>query len=278
MNLYLTERLKHNKQFDWQEWFITSITKRHITERRTEELISQIDLFKKAKVLDVGCSFGYTCCLIAKKGARAYGDDINESLLEVAQELAETNRLKVDFFRANAKRLPFPKETFDIVICSELIEHVVNWEKVVREITRVAKGDAQIIISTPNLQGLATIKILLAKLRLLPIIGYERFLSPEEIRNQLKKNELRINREKRINLAFSYLPDCLYSLSLWLERLTQPIEKRWGGTIIFSCQKIASVSEGVQGEVDNLDEVLICPSCLGRVKREKENIICLVLS
>ena len=274
MSLQLTEELKKIKQVDWQEWVIESRVKRHITQRRSRELLSGLKVAGEMRILDVGCSFGHKLCLLAKSGAEAFGVDIDDSLLEVGLKLAQANQVQVKFFRANAKRLPFANGTFDIVICSELIEHVKDWQKLIEEISRVAKGDGQILISSPNTRSLAIVKTLLIKSHLLYIgKGYERFLAPGKIRRELRNNGLIIQREKKANFAFSYCPDRFYKLVLWLERLTTPLEKRWGATIIFYCRKSRSLDSA--NEAKALDKILACPLCLGAAQEEKDYIFCL---
>ena len=273
--MQVTEELKDIKLVDWQRWFIASKVRRHTAKRRAQELLNQANLAEGMRALDLGCAFGYTSCLMAKKGARIFGVDIYEPLLEVGLKLAEANQLKVNFVRANAKRLPFPDGTFNIVICSELIEHVIDWRKVVKEMARVVKADGQVVISTPNIRGLAVVKPMLIKCHLLSASGYECFLPPWKIRKELERNGLRVKRERTVTFALSYSPDCLYRLSLWLERTTRLLERKCGGTIIFSCQRVGSISEELPDEPESLDSVLACPLCLGRVKEEGEKIICL---
>jgi 2-polyprenyl-6-hydroxyphenyl methylase/3-demethylubiquinone-9 3-methyltransferase len=275
MSLQLNNEVENIKQVDWQEWFVAGRTKRHITQRRTELVLTQADIRQGMRVLDVGCSFGHTSLLAAKKGAGVFGVDINHSLLEVGVKLGEANGIKVNFLRANAKRLPFTDKTFDVVICSELIEHVIDWQNVLKEITRVIKKGGRAVISTPNIEGLARLKELLIKYHLLYIGGYERFISPEEIRRELKGIGFEIERETRANMAFSYLPDCFYHVTLWLEKVTRPLEERWGGTIVFTCRKTASDPSAGLPKSENLDRVLACPICLGGLRMGGKDITCL---
>ena len=55
----------------------------------------------------------------------------------------------------NAECLPFKNDTFDLVISTELIEHVRYPKKFLDEVYRVLKGNGQWLMSTPNIATLA---------------------------------------------------------------------------------------------------------------------------
>jgi SAM-dependent methyltransferase len=46
--------------------------------------------------------------------------------------------------------LPFQDEAFDLVVCSEVLEHVPNWGRAVSEIYRILKRRGEVVITTPN--------------------------------------------------------------------------------------------------------------------------------
>lgn len=55
---------------------------------------------------------------------------------------------------ASAERLPFPAESFDLVICHHALEHIPGVDGTLREIGRVLKRDGRLYISVPNGYGL----------------------------------------------------------------------------------------------------------------------------
>jgi len=66
--------------------------------------------------------------------------------------------LEIDLFEnvdivANATRLPFLDETFDLVICEAVLEHVPNPQAIVSEIIRVLRPGGQVYVEVPFLQG-----------------------------------------------------------------------------------------------------------------------------
>jgi SAM-dependent methyltransferase len=68
---------------------------------------------------------------------------------------ADINKEKKDFVFANmADPLPFEDDEFDIVICMEGLEHLINPAQTISELCRVSKNRGKIIISLPNIQNL----------------------------------------------------------------------------------------------------------------------------
>lgn len=98
-----------------------------------------------AKVLDVGCNSGEMMkLLIESKGCDCTGVDVSETALD----LARAKGLKV--INGDAESLPFPDETFDVVILREVLVHLHDPVKGLTEIRRVLKKDGFLLGSTPH--------------------------------------------------------------------------------------------------------------------------------
>jgi len=97
------------------------------------------------KILDIGCGTGEVAVRYKKFG-EVYGIDISPKSIEEA----ERNNRCDEYFVGMAEDLPFNKSYFDIVICTEVIEHLMDVERACSEINRVLKNTGYLIISTPN--------------------------------------------------------------------------------------------------------------------------------
>lgn len=95
------------------------------------------------RVLDVGCGTGVLMSKIKKLGFNVIGVDVVPENLMV--ENCEVR--KVDL---NQEALPFENQSFDIVVCTEVIEHLLYPHFALREIRRVLKLDGYAIFSFPN--------------------------------------------------------------------------------------------------------------------------------
>lgn len=107
----------------------------------TKELIGLCRISEGKYVLDVGCGIGITASLLAKKGCRVAAVDISEKMIYWAKETAKEEKVEgmVGFFVADAKKLPFEDNTFDVVICESVLAFVKDKRKAVSEFARVTK-------------------------------------------------------------------------------------------------------------------------------------------
>lgn len=101
------------------------------------------------RLLDIGCGNGYLLEKIARLNpeVKLFGLDFSEKLLKNAKK-----RLggKVKLVRANALALPFAGEEFDIVIISEVIEHLEDPTGGLIEANRVLKRGGRLVLTFPN--------------------------------------------------------------------------------------------------------------------------------
>lgn len=118
---------------------------------------TRLELKDGDRFLDVGCGEGrHTLGAYLHANVEAVGVDLSEKDLATAAERSEefidkTNDNKsVVFQAANALELPFEDDSFDKVICSEVLEHIPDFQGVLKELSRVVKPDGVIAISVPR--------------------------------------------------------------------------------------------------------------------------------
>jgi len=96
--------------------------------------------------LDLGCGDGSAAATwLTSRIARYVGVDISESAVRNACERGLDARTIED-----ASTLPFPDATFDLVLCTEVLEHVFQPQLVALEILRVLRPGAMLIATVPN--------------------------------------------------------------------------------------------------------------------------------
>lgn len=106
------------------------------------------------RVLEIACGRGEICNLLAPRVRSVMGTDYATSAIAICEETYRASgHQNLRFVVADAKSLPFPDDSFDLVFCSEFLEHVHDWElrEVMKEITRVLAPDGRLICQTePN--------------------------------------------------------------------------------------------------------------------------------
>jgi ubiquinone/menaquinone biosynthesis C-methylase UbiE len=102
--------------------------------------------------LDAGCGDGrYLEALAAELPARRAGMDIAERILETAR-----GRVDADLRRGNLEAIPFADAEFELVLCSQVIEHVLDADRAVAELHRVLRPGGTLVISTDNERNYVT--------------------------------------------------------------------------------------------------------------------------
>lgn len=96
-------------------------------------------------LLEIGCGDGRIINNLKNKYENIYGMDISNEALK---------NVKTPKIKGRIENIPFPDNSFDIVLCSEVLEHLPNtiYEKALKELQRVAKK--YILISVPNEENL----------------------------------------------------------------------------------------------------------------------------
>jgi 2-polyprenyl-3-methyl-5-hydroxy-6-metoxy-1,4-benzoquinol methylase len=111
------------------------------------------NIIKNKQVLDVGCWTGQFEMLAAPYTKSIIGIDPNKEAILYAKK----NVLSSSFQVGNALNVPFNKSTFDVVLFLDVLEHLPKNTELtaLKEINRVLKSNATLILSTPNYHPLS---------------------------------------------------------------------------------------------------------------------------
>ena len=115
--------------------------------------------------LDAGCGDGRYLAAVARArgAARVVGTDISERILDTARAAAAP--FEPELVRANLESLPFDDAEFDVVLCSQVIEHLLDVDAGMRELARVLRPQGALILTTDNARNLVTRTLYLGRLR-----------------------------------------------------------------------------------------------------------------
>lgn len=101
-----------------------------------------------ARILDAGCGAGPALRYLKQRGYFPFGTDLIEYPLTQARRLIPDARLA----QCNSDAaLPFAENSFDVILMSEVIEHVAAPEFTLRECRRVLRDGGAVAVTTPNL-------------------------------------------------------------------------------------------------------------------------------
>jgi len=131
---------------------------RLIEKKRVKVIFKMINIHKEDRILEVGCGAGNV--LEKAKMGDLFGVDISDYILKKAKQ--RLNK-KVFLLQADALNLPFKDQTFKKVICSEVLEHLLDPLVSLYEIKRILDCEGKAIISVPNELWINRIKRILIR-------------------------------------------------------------------------------------------------------------------
>jgi len=145
------------------------------------------------RVLDVGCGGGILSEGMARAGAEVTGIDMGEAPLEVARLHLLESGLEVHYQRIPVEQLAEQQpESFDVVTCMEMLEHVPDPGSVVEACARLAKPSGKLFFSTLNRNPKSYLFAIIGAeylLRLLPkgTHDFSRFIRPSELDSWIRR-------------------------------------------------------------------------------------------
>jgi SAM-dependent methyltransferase len=119
-----------------------------------------IDPAADLKVLCAGCGVGFVPYILARHTAWTwFGGERDPEYIGRNPWV----RRRVRIARLDVTAMPFADDTFDLVICNHVIEHVPAWEMLARELHRVVRPGGLVYLATPNLHRLTVpLKVMLS--------------------------------------------------------------------------------------------------------------------
>src|SRR5215469_877303 len=192
----------YNQQGDiwWGEDHVLHLLKSSVNPARVgyfQRLLQ--DLLKldcnDTPALDVGCGGGILAEEFAAMGFHVVGIDPSEQSLATAKEHAQSMGLAIDYHHGTGESIPYADNTFPVVYCCDVLEHVRDLPGVIKEIYRVTKPGGVFFFDTLNrtfLSKLVAIKIWQEwkSTAFMPprLHEWRMFIQPDELKGLLTKS------------------------------------------------------------------------------------------
>ena len=128
---------------------------RFLFDRMTEATLAAVAPAPGERVLDVACGRGTDAVQMARQGGLLFGLEPSAGMIAKGGEWLLGPEPFLRAVRGLAEALPFADRTFDKVVCKGAIDHFVNAEQTVAEMSRVCKRDGRVIVSVANFESLS---------------------------------------------------------------------------------------------------------------------------
>ena len=171
---------------------------------RTDFIKNRIDL-KDKTLIDVGCGGGLLCENLAEHSKEVKGIDMSNEAIEIAKTHQTLKNLKIDYEEiALEGLLKKSKKKYDVLTCMELVEHVPDREKLIKDCFKITNRKADLFFSTLNRNIISYIIAIIGAEYILSILPkgthkYEKFIKPSEFSKILRSNDLIVKDIKGIS-------------------------------------------------------------------------------
>lgn len=122
--------------------------KRKMELQILQKMVKMAKPDSKKKIADIGCGEGFLIKEIPV-GEKIIGIEISTTALRRAKKIVGFKK-NVFLIQGDAQKLPIPDNYFDIILCSEMLEHVPDTQIVLKEFNRILTKSGLLIVSIPN--------------------------------------------------------------------------------------------------------------------------------
>ncbi len=181
---------------------------KYIKENITKnfKLKNKLKPLSGVSILDIGCGGGLLSEPMKRLGAEVTGIDASEKNIKIAKLHSKKSKLKINYLCSSPEKLKVKKK-FDVILNMEIVEHVEDINFFLKNSSDLLKKNGIMFIATINKTLKSYIFAIIGAeyiLRWLPIgtHEWEKFVTPEQLKDILKKYNLSINRLDGMNFDF----------------------------------------------------------------------------
>ena len=174
----------------------------HVINPLRANYIDSKSSLKNLKVLDVGCGGGLLAEALNAKGAHVTGIDVTEANIEVARLHAAKMELDITYKLITAEEMVKTEpESFDVVACLEVIEHVPDPGQLIKACSDLLRPDGQMFLSTLNRNPRSFVTAILGAEYIFNILPkgtheWSKFIKPSELERHMRNAGIKLIESK----------------------------------------------------------------------------------
>jgi SAM-dependent methyltransferase len=154
MNMTITSdftELRDKQQKVWTSGDYIKIAA--LTVPVSEHLVEHVGIVPGSRVLDIASGTGHVALAAARRSAVASGIDYVSELLEIARRRAAAEELDIDFSLADAEKLPYDDQSFDVVLSAIGVMFSADHARAAGELVRVCRPGGRIAVASWTPEG-----------------------------------------------------------------------------------------------------------------------------
>lgn len=152
-----------------------------ITVKRFNEILDTFEPFKKTgKLLDVGAGYGFFMEVARERGWDVYGTELTDEAVEYCEKKG------LQMFQGELHELDLEKESFDVIVSIEVIEHVNTPVPFVKKAHQLLRKGGIVYLTTPNFNSLLRYR-LKEQYNVIEYPNHLCYYTPETLKNLFQK-------------------------------------------------------------------------------------------
>ncbi len=174
----------------------------HVINPLRANYIDQKISLKGLKVLDVGCGGGLLAEAFESMGASVTAIDVTEANIEVAKLHAKKTGKTISYMMTRAEDLAIKEpESFDVVACLEVIEHVPDPGQLIDACAKLLKPKGEMFLSTLNRNPRSFVTAILGAEYIFNILPkgtheWSKFIKPAELERYMRTAGIKLKESK----------------------------------------------------------------------------------
>lgn len=177
---------------DWEKYWQSLQHQPQVIHQELLKNLQKITTVQGKKILEVGAGMAGDSLFLAQKGAQVVVLDFSQKALEKIKRSALRQKINLQTILADARNIPFPDGSFDIVFHQGFLEHIKDPHPYLLEQKRILKNKGILVVDVPQRFTTYTVKKHLEIFKKKWFAGWETEYSVGQLENLIRKEGFQI--------------------------------------------------------------------------------------